>query len=385
MQDDDDDDTTSTANDEDHHLRSSEEHEKLLLRIKSSPTTDVQVYANPDDRISKVKLAILHALDKASSSSSDPKKDKEDKDYSSASTAAAAADQQQQQPYVRLIAAGRLLAPDTARLRDFTLQQGQVVHAVVSHKRGAQAAAAAPVLSRRALRGTGIDAAGWAVRRTAEDDEEDETDDDDDEEEESDNEDAVELVDLEQGLRRHRRLRRQQQQRLGFDRLRDTIGFRRSEVAAIRGYFSRSVDRWIRQNPVAAEQAAAGETDALRRRLLQEDAWMQSQGPASEFRLNLGSTAAALAVAAASDGRNDNINLWRSGGMSASVGTDRDFVWGFMLGFFVGFLMLLWVWMPTVPHKQKLGILTGISVQLAFGLWQGSGPDPNDDLVLGDY
>jgi hypothetical protein len=33
--------------------------------------------------------------------------------------------------------------------------------------------------------------------------------------------------------------------------------------------------------------------------------------------------------------------------------------------FFVGFIMLVWVWMPTVPHKQKLGILTGISFQLA--------------------
>ena len=37
-----------------------------------------------------------------------------------------------------------------------------------------------------------------------------------------------------------------------------------------------------------------------------------------------------------------------------------------VLGFFVGFLMLVWVWMPTVPHKQKLGILAGISFQLAM-------------------
>jgi uncharacterized membrane protein YccC len=54
--------------------------------------------------------------------------------------------------------------------------------------------------------------------------------------------------------------------------------------------------------------------------------------------------------------------------MSASVGTDRDFLWGFMLGLFVGFLMLMWVWMPTIPHKQKLGILTGICLQLALGM-----------------
>jgi hypothetical protein len=67
----------------------------------------------------------------------------------------------------------------------------------------------------------------------------------------------------------------------------------------------------------------------------------------------------------------NNDALWCSNGstgMSTSVGTDRDFLWGFMLSFFVGFLMLVWVWMPTVPHKQKLGILTGICLQLALGM-----------------
>ena len=49
---------------------------------------------------------------------------------------------------------------------------------------------------------------------------------------------------------------------------------------------------------------------------------------------------------------------------SVSLGTPRDFVWGFILGFFVGFFLLFWVWMPTVSHRQKLGILAGIGVQL---------------------
>ncbi len=56
-----------------------------------------------------------------------------------------------------------------------------------------------------------------------------------------------------------------------------------------------------------------------------------------------------------------------------SVGTDKDFVWGFLLGFFVGFIMLFWVWMPTVPHKQKIGIICGISFQLALNLLRKSG------------
>ena len=63
-----------------------------------------------------------------------------------------------------------------------------------------------------------------------------------------------------------------------------------------------------------------------------------------------------------------------------TVGSDRDFMWGFLLGFFVGFLMLVWVWMPSVPHKQKLGILTGISLQLALSLLRAK----EDDETLED-
>ena len=55
------------------------------------------------------------------------------------------------------------------------------------------------------------------------------------------------------------------------------------------------------------------------------------------------------------------------------AGTDKDFVWGFILGFFVGFIMLFWVWMPTVPHKQKSGIIAGISFQLGLNLLRKAG------------
>lgn len=58
-----------------------------------------------------------------------------------------------------------------------------------------------------------------------------------------------------------------------------------------------------------------------------------------------------------------------------SAGTDKDFVWGFILGFFVGFIMLFWVWMPTVPHKQKIGIISGISFQLGLNLLRKSGQE----------
>ena len=124
---------------------------------------------------------------------------------------------------------------------------------------------------------------------------------------------------------------------------------------AIRSYFSRQVDRYLQQNPSIAEE----ELDLVRRRLAQEDAWMTAQGPTSEFRLNLNQTTnpAALLRFSSQDAL-----------LRTAVGSDRDFFWGFLLGFFVGFIMLVWVWMPSVPHKQKLGILTGISFQLALSL-----------------
>ena len=53
------------------------------------------------------------------------------------------------------------------------------------------------------------------------------------------------------------------------------------------------------------------------------------------------------------------------------LGTDRDFIWGFTLGYFVGFFMMFWVWMPTVPHRQKLGILTGICFHMAANVFNG--------------
>ena len=60
-----------------------------------------------------------------------------------------------------------------------------------------------------------------------------------------------------------------------------------------------------------------------------------------------------------------------------SAGTEKDFVWGFILGFFVGFIMLFWVWMPTVTHKQKVGIILGICFQLGMSLMlKNSGHSP---------
>ena len=103
----------------------------------------------------------------------------------------------------------------------------------------------------------------------------------------------------------------------------------------------------------------------LQRYLAEED-WMLRQGPTSEFRLNVSSSAMLNPFL---------LSQTTTGGTGSTripIGTDRDFAWGFMLGFFVGFVMLVWVWIPTVPQKQKSGILTGITFQSALAAFAES-------------
>jgi hypothetical protein len=321
--------------DEDHNLLkegpSSSRSEEDVLEIRIKSAKDATVHISRGATIASLQTAVLEQVKPEFLSSND-------------------------NSYVRLICKGRLLAPETASLADLKVEDLDVVHAVItkSSQKGPQALLqTGQVLSRR-LRGTGIGADGRAIRNHPGDADPEESEEDDEE---------------------------QGSERLGFDRLRAS-GLSRHEIRALRVYFNRSVEEWIRTHPEAAAAAASHESDGVRRRLRQEDVWMATQGPASEFRLNLAgwSQYHSLRRAAASS------DLFQrpgggSGGTSA-VGTDRDFIWGFMLGFFVGFLMLVWVWMPTVPHKQKLGILTGISCQLALGLIHGK--DGNEDDALGN-
>ena len=231
--------------------------------------------------------------------------------------------------YLRLICKGRLLAPDSAQLSEFGIHDGDVVHAVVAAagvRGGQQAALSRSSTSRR--RGTIVGPGGRVMRSSGDDDEEDQSS--------SDEETGITTP------------------RLGFDSLRSN-GLTRHEITAIRSYFSRSVDRYILAHP----NAHSDEPDLSRRRLLNEQDWMNSQGPTSEFRLNLNQSAMMRFPTTR------NVNNGRP-----IIGTDRDFMWGFMLGFFVGFFMIVWIWLPTVPHKQKLGIMTGISFQLALNVFQ---------------
>lgn len=292
--------------------------------------------------------------------------------------------------YVRLIAAGRLLAPDQAVLQQFCLHDDQAIHAVITTphhggKKGAQAFLQQGIgqsLSRRALRATGVNEAGWVVNQTGEEEENDENDDEDEDDGILLMESETTIPDLESGQRRRIPL--------GFDRLRATVGLGRADIMAFRIYFNSQIDRWLQQQPPNSNVMHIEERDVLRRRRLQEEEWMAVQGPTSEFRLNL-NLHANNSLRLPIGNENNNEVLLRSN-MSSSVGTDRDFLWGFFLGFFVssllgyfvGFLVLVLIWLPTVPHKQKLGILTGYSFHLALGMLVGSNAYNNDDVVALD-
>lgn len=266
--------------------------------------------------------------------------------------------------YLRLICKGKLLHPEQSLLSEFKVHNNDVVHAVLAAQ-GVRPPTERLVSSssstnnpsssstsddpQRRRRGGTVVGPGGRVTRVANragaaglglGSGEDSSSSDED--------------DLEQGAASRR----------GFDRLR-SAGLSRAEVTALRTYFNRHVDRHVQMHP----QDHQDESDLTQRRLMFEEDWMSLQSPMSEFRLNLNQN---TLMRFASRERTN----WRP-----SLGTDRDFMWGFLLGFFVGFVMLVWVWMPTVPHKQKLGILTGISFSLAADVIR---QEDDDELVEGD-
>ncbi|KAG7360830.1 DUF2407 domain containing protein [Nitzschia inconspicua] len=299
-----------------HSLLPGDHQRKLQLRIKSFQDVTVQVPS--DSNVSQLKELIRTSLGTEA-----------------------------QDRYLRLICKGRLLHPDDAPISEFKVHNNDVVHAVLAapgvraptERRGTTTTTANSSSTNTRRRGGTIVGPGGRVTRAPSNNGDSQWGSDD-----SNN--SSDEEDLEQG-----------RERLGFDRLR-TSGLRRQEITAIRMYFGRHVDRHIQLNPNDHD----GESDLRRRRLLYEEDWMSLQGPTSEFRLNLSNNTLLRFASVETN--------WRT-----SLGTDRDFMWGFLLGFFVGLIMLVWVWMPTVPHKQKIGILTGISFQLAMSVLRQENED----------
>ncbi|CAI5722734.1 hypothetical protein KXD40_004402 [Peronospora effusa] len=137
--------------------------------------------------------------------------------------------------------------------------------------------------------------------------------------------------------------------RRGFDRLRDRLS--REEVQALRLYFYPQLSVYISQ----AERVSGESSEDRIYRL--EDEWMASQGPQSEFALNVVPTAR-IAMDAQIDMNGMNSSILAAD----NEGTGTEFLWGFLMGLLLGVFMLLMLLDRSVPRKQKVGLLLGVSM-----------------------
>ena len=89
---------------------------------------------------------------------------------------------------------------------------------------------------------------------------------------------------------------------------------------------------------------------------------MRAQPATSEFALNVSMARRGMA-------RGDPLVGLDGTGPS---GGRRDFIFGFAMGSFLGFIMLLWMWESAVPRRQKLGILAGVTFRQSLNMLQAA-------------
>eukprot|EP00128_Syssomonas_multiformis_P007192 Colp12_sorted_trinity150504_noHs@29222 len=147
------------------------------------------------------------------------------------------------------------------------------------------------------------------------------------------------------------------------------------EVSMLRLYFQEDIAEYANENML--RQPNESEADFVYRA---ETEWAASQGGNSEFRLNIfgrslsglqgltgeggeSNTGGARALRQAFDSELNNTP-------DPDTGTFKEFFYGFLMGFALGFMMIFCIWDRNVSHKQKLGILTGVLVQLLFTVMQ---------------
>eukprot|EP01116_Phalansterium_solitarium_P019694 TRINITY_DN55_c0_g2_i3.p2 TRINITY_DN55_c0_g2~~TRINITY_DN55_c0_g2_i3.p2 ORF type:complete len:299 (+),score=85.46 TRINITY_DN55_c0_g2_i3:97-897(+) len=148
----------------------------------------------------------------------------------------------------------------------------------------------------------------------------------------------------------------------GFDRLRD-YGFAPDEIQAARtqfhqhrmmsnGYLTTTSDarelqeleeQWINQEVAVATPSSAVSVDVPR-----------DAAAASSSHPSLAHHAAAAAVEVHDE-------------QQAAVGNFEDLFKGMMMGFALGFLMLLWIPDRSLPIRTKYGIVAGLGISFTFG------------------
>jgi hypothetical protein len=300
--------------DEFSHLCAPVSQGEVTIKIKSNESPDIEVDVGAEETVEELKNKIIDRLHI----------DREKK--------------------VRLIHCGKLLEPASKKvLDDFNIRDGAFVHVVVTNQPASagrnQAAQSAQVATENA--GT---------------------------------------TETNQGNLR------------GLDQL-TYAGMTADEVQAIRSSFLPLIDEFAEQRNIHREPNESN--TAFRFRL--EEQWMDEQGPNSEFMMNLPQAAMryrmirtlrqlginpARAFADGSNGLNSNshgllFEMMRRNDSSShddddpGMGSRRDLMWGIFLGFFLGFITLICVWDRNIPYRQKMGIMIGVALQMAVGLWSG--------------
>jgi hypothetical protein len=162
----------------------------------------------------------------------------------------------------------------------------------------------------------------------------------------------------------------------GFDRMVAERGMDATQIEAVRMLFAADVTAFASR--MARLDDNESEADF---RLRAEELFMSSQGPMSDFNLNLPPI---IRHGEGDQGENNDLQriegfLQRQMIFSAlagggdpeagtGVGTYRDLLFGILLGFIFGGIAILCVWDRGMSHRQKMGIIVGVMLSLLINL-----------------
>ncbi|KAG0362317.1 hypothetical protein BGZ54_008688 [Gamsiella multidivaricata] len=122
----------------------------------------------------------------------------------------------------------------------------------------------------------------------------------------------------------------------GFDRLREA-GFSEDEIRSIRRQFhaSRGTSTTVGENGIAVGLEDQDEDASARARRIEEE-WIDQHGAETLPE-----------------------------GLEGSYG---EMVWGLMLGFFMGLIVLFWFKEATFSRRQQMGVIAGLMINVGFGV-----------------
>ena len=167
----------------------------------------------------------------------------------------------------------------------------------------------------------------------------------------------------------------------GFDRLAAERGMDATQIEAVRMYFAADVTAFASR----MARLDDNESDA-NFRLRAEEIFMSSQGPTSDFNLNLppvirpGEGVAEREsndlegflqrqmIFSALTGQGQGQGGFGDPEAGVGVGSYRDLLSGMFLGFIFGGIAILCVWDRGMSHRQKIGIIVGVMLSLLVNL-----------------